>query len=239
MPLQDDGSWLFPRYLLRDVYPFALLASDSTQSLPRLAEIEQCLGRPGKLGLLSLMRLRNARDDAPIRSSLSPAGGLAALTDSALPQVDVPMAQRRELRAAGARLNATPLLAGLSEAEAAVLSTFVESLRAEPETMVVRQGEEADALYFVASGEVEVRSRAADGTSTPVARIRAGDHFGEIGVLTGGARIADVVAVEPTELLRLSRADYERYLAQVSEVGGQLGRTAAGRAVEAARRLLG
>jgi CRP-like cAMP-binding protein len=65
-----------------------------------------------------------------------------------------------------------------------------------------------------------------------------GEYFGEIGVLTGGARLADVVAVEPTELLRLSKDDYERYLANVVDIDQELGRTAAGRAGEAARRLL-
>src|SRR5262249_12536374 len=108
LPLQDDDSWLFPRYLRRDVYPFALPASHASQALPRLAEIEQCLGRPGKLGLLSLMRLRNASGGGDVRSSLAPASGLGALTDSPLPQVDVPMAHRREVRAAGEKLNATP-----------------------------------------------------------------------------------------------------------------------------------
>jgi hypothetical protein len=57
-------------------------------------------------------------------------------------------------------------------------------------------------------------------------------------VLTGGERIADVAGVTPTQLLRLSKDDYERYLAQVVDIDQELGRTAAGRAGEAARRLL-
>jgi len=105
--------------------------------------------------------------------------------------------------------------------------------------VIVRQGDEADALYFVQSGEVEVRLRGADGTETPVATIGAGDYFGEIGVLTGGARLADVVALEPTELLRLSKADYERFLAQVVEIDQELGRKAMKRAGDSARRLTG
>jgi len=148
------------------------------------------------------------------------------------------MAERREVRAAGERLAATELFSGLSEAEAAVLSTFIEPLSVDPETVIVRQGDEADALYFVEDGEVEVRSRGADGSSTPVATMGAGDYFGEIGVLTGGARLADVVAISPTRLLRLSKDDYERYLTQIVEVDQELGRTAAVRAGEAARRLL-
>ena len=237
MPLQGDDSWLFPRYLRRDVFPFALLASDAAQALPRLAEIEKCLERPGKIGLLSLMRLRNA-EAVEVRSSLAREGGIGALTDAALPQADVPMAERRQVREAGERLSATAIFAGLSDAEAAVLSTFVEAVDVEPETVIVRQGDEADALYFVEAGQVEVRSRDAEGNSTPVATMGAGDYFGEIGVLTGGSRLADVVAIEPTRLLRLSKDDYERYLAHVVEVDQELGKTAAVRAGEAARRLL-
>ncbi len=237
MPLQGDDSWLFPRYLRRAVFPFALLASDAAAALPRLTEIEQCLSRPGKLGLLSLMRLRNAKTTVP-KSSLESAEGLSPLSDVALTQVDVPMADRRQVREAGERLSATSLFAGLSDAEASVLATFVQSMSVEPETVIVRQGDEADALYFVEAGEVEVRSRGADGTSTPVATMGPGEYFGEIGVLTGGSRLADVVALQPSRLLRLSKDDYERYLAHVVEVDQELGKTAAVRAGEAARRLL-
>jgi len=237
MPVESDDSWLFPRYLQRNVNPFALLASDAATALPRLDEIEQCLSRPGKLGLLSLMRLRNQKTEVP-RSSLAPEGGLIALTDTALTQADVPMAERRQVREAGEKLAATEIFSGLSDAEAAVLSTFIEPLSVDPETVIVRQGDEADALYFVEEGEVEVRSRAADGTSTPVATMSDGDYFGEIGVLTGGARLADVVAIKPTKLLRLSKDNYEQYLAHVVEVDQELGKTAAVRAGEAARRLL-
>jgi hypothetical protein len=237
MPVEHEDSWLFPRYLYRAVFPFACLASDAATALPRLAEIESALGRPGKLGLLSLMRLRGD-SGSRIRSSLEPAGGFAALTEAELPQKGVAMSERRETREAGDRLRKTELFSGLSDAEASVLATFVERVPVEPGTVIVRQGDPADALYFVSSGEVEVRSRGYDGESTPVATIGAGDYFGEIGVLSSGERIADVVAVQPTELLRLSKDDYERYLAHVVEVDHELGRTAAGRATEAARRLL-
>jgi Cyclic nucleotide-binding domain len=239
MPVESDDSWLFPRYLQRNVNPFALLASDAAAAIPRLDEIENCLGRPGKLGLLSLMRLRNAGGAAEVRSSLEPKDGISTLADTQLPQVEMAMAERRQVREAGDRLRETPIFEGLSDAEASVLATFMEAETAEPGTVIVRQGDEADALYFVQSGEVEVRLRAADGTSTAVARIGTGDYFGEIGVLTGGARLADVVALEPTELLRLSKADYERYLTQVVEVDQELGKKAMQRAGDSARRLSG
>ena len=39
MPVDSDDSWLFPRYLQRNVNPFALLASDAATAIPRLDEI--------------------------------------------------------------------------------------------------------------------------------------------------------------------------------------------------------
>jgi CRP-like cAMP-binding protein len=185
------------------------------------------------------MRLRNAGGATEVRSSLEPKEGVSTLADTQLPQVEMPMAERRQVREAGDRLRETPIFEGLSDAEASVLATFMEALAVEPGTVIVRQGDEADALYFVQSGQVEVRLRGADGAETAVATIGAGDHFGEIGVLTGGARLADVVALEPTELLRLSKADYERFLAQVVEIDQELGRKAMKRAGDSARRLTG
>ena len=231
MPLEADDSWLLPRYLYRTVVPFACLATDAATALPRLAQIEQALGRPGKLGLLSLMRLRGD-GGAEVRSSLEPEGGFAALSDEALPQKGVAMAERREVVEAGSRLRETELFASLSPAEAAVLGTFITQVEVEPDTVIVRQGDVADSLYIVQSGEVEARRE-----SKAVATFGAGDYFGEIGLLSG-TRIADVVAVRPTTLLRLSKDDYARYLSQVAEVDLELERTAGRRAAEAARGLL-
>jgi CRP-like cAMP-binding protein len=71
-----------------------------------------------------------------------------------------------------------------------------------------------------------------------VAELGPGDYFGEIGILTGAERLADVVALEPLSLLRLSDDDYARFLAQLDEVQEELSRTAAGRASDTARQLL-
>ena len=239
MPVESEDSWLLPRYLKSTVFPFACLASDAATALPRLAEIEHALGRPGKLGLLSLMRLRSsAADTPPPKSSLEPQGGMAPLSEAQLPQQGVAMSDRRDVREAGDRLRETELFSGLSDAEASVLGTFVEQVAVEPGTVVVRQGDVADSLYVIHSGEVEVRSRGGDGESTVIATLGPGDYFGEIGVLTASERIADVVAMQPTELLRVTKDDYERYLAHVVEIDHELESTAAGRAAELMRHML-
>jgi len=62
-------------------------------------------------------------------------------------------------------------------------------------------------VFFIASGAVEVR--------LPAQRIRlgSGEFFGEMALLSGRPRQADVVALTYCRLLVLRKADFERFLA--------------------------
>jgi CRP-like cAMP-binding protein len=58
------------------------------------------------------------------------------------------------------------------------------------------------AMFVVVSGEAEVTVM---GDKTPVARLRAGDIFGEMSLLTGARRSATVTAVTPLETIEVSK----------------------------------
>ncbi len=73
--------------------------------------------------------------------------------------------------------------------------------------VVVRQSAPGDTFYVVVSGEVSVEV-AAGGASTGVARLRRGDFFGEMSLLTGEPRAATVVATSDCELLSLDRGAF-------------------------------
>jgi voltage-gated potassium channel len=72
--------------------------------------------------------------------------------------------------------------------------------------VIMRRGEPGDCMYFIASGEVEVRLR--PGT----VRLGAGEFVGEIALLTGEPRNATIVAVEPCTLLTLDVVDFRQLL---------------------------
>src|SRR6202011_3092727 len=72
--------------------------------------------------------------------------------------------------------------------------------------VVVRRGERGDCMYFVASGEVEIRLRPES------IRLRPGDFFGELALLTGDPRNATIVAVRQSTLLRLDIVDFRHLL---------------------------
>jgi CRP/FNR family cyclic AMP-dependent transcriptional regulator len=69
---------------------------------------------------------------------------------------------------------------------------------------VVKEGEPADAMYVVKSGVLEV-CRIVGGVSKSINLLSAGEFFGEMALIDGSPRSADVVAKESAVLLRLSR----------------------------------
>jgi CPA2 family monovalent cation:H+ antiporter-2 len=79
---------------------------------------------------------------------------------------------------------------------------------ASPGERIVRVGEKGDAMYFVVSGAVEV-----DVSGTAV-ELKAGSFFGEMALLTGAPRTADVTAVDYCNLLVLSLRDFRLFMAR-------------------------
>lgn len=110
-------------------------------------------------------------------------------------------------------LNAPELLAQLplfSEFTAEQLAALAKRLRpifATPGERLIRRGDPGDAVYFIASGAVEV--------SIPGHKIRLGrgDFVGEIALITGLPRQSDVHAISYCFLLRLDVRDFQTFLA--------------------------
>ena len=100
---------------------------------------------------------------------------------------------------------------------------------------IIRQGELASDLYLIEEGRAEVRVHTRDGQTITVASLKAGEYFGEICLLTGGERTADVVAITEMELRRLTKEAYTEYLAQLAEVDRPMSEVAANRRSETSR----
>ena len=236
VPYEAEASYFYPRYQYCTVYPFAILSADCSRAmLARLDVVEQALAQPGKQGLLALFALK--RDLPTTRSTLEPPEGLSALTTADMPQRDVAMGVRRQLLDAGEYLRSTDLFNGLSVAEATVLGTFMKRTAAEPGQTIVRQGDIGTELYVIESGQAEVRLAGQAPDAAPLAVLGAGEYFGEVALVTGAERIADVVARTPMSLLVLSKDDYARYLAHAVEVEQQITHTAISRTTDTMRKV--
>jgi voltage-gated potassium channel len=95
-----------------------------------------------------------------------------------------------------------PFLKNLDPPTLIELTRLLRRLDLAARTAVVRRGRPGDCMYFIAAGEVEVKVE-----PQPV-RLAAGAFFGEMALLTGAPRTADVVTTQPTTLLVLEVADF-------------------------------
>lgn len=101
-----------------------------------------------------------------------------------------------------------PLFAGLSEAELAKVAKLLRPALAIHGERIIRTGAIGREMYFLVSGEVEVRI-----ASGPV-KLSAGGFFGEVALLMNTPRNADIVATAFCELLVLRKRDLDVLMAQ-------------------------
>ena len=94
--------------------------------------------------------------------------------------------------------------------------------RLEEEQVLFQRGEAADAVYAIVSGRIRIVSTSDDGKEVVLRILRAGDVFGELGLLAGGHRTATVIAAEPTELVAIGRREFFGLLEREPRVAVQL-----------------
>lgn len=103
-------------------------------------------------------------------------------------------------------LSAVPLFSGANPDKLLEALEKCEVKEFEAGEYVCHEGEYDENCYVILSGCVEVLTGTAKGAAR-VNRIllREGEMFGEIAVLTGNPRIADIIAVEPAILYKISK----------------------------------
>jgi hypothetical protein len=101
------------------------------------------------------------------------------------------------------------LFADMQEAQLQSFVDFMEVLSFKQFATVVTAGENSDAMYLVLEGELRARNMV-EGRETTLATMTVGDFFGEVSLLDHGPRSADVVANQPSVLLKISAASVER-----------------------------
>ena len=78
--------------------------------------------------------------------------------------------------------------------------------------VLLRQGDPGDSLFLVISGRIRVVRHTANRPDVVLAELGAGETVGEMALITGEPRSADVYAIRDTQLARLSKVAFERVL---------------------------
>jgi HlyB family type I secretion system ABC transporter len=85
-------------------------------------------------------------------------------------------------------------------------------------SVIVREGDEADAFYVVVSGTARVVKQSEDGGEVALNLLQAGDSFGEMALLEDTTRIATVRASSAVTVLRLDRSVFRALLRRQPEI---------------------
>jgi CRP-like cAMP-binding protein len=86
---------------------------------------------------------------------------------------------------------------------------------------IYRQGDESQEIYRLVSGTVRLCSYSSEGKEYIAGEFRAGDCFGEMGLIDGMPRVSHAVAVQDSFLRVLSKADFDALYQRYPEIGRQ------------------
>ena len=105
------------------------------------------------------------------------------------------------------------MLADVEERLLASLLSYLEVVKVAPFGTVFNKGDHGDALFMVLEGEVRARVMIG-GRETTLATMGVGECFGELAVVDQGPRSAEVIANQPTVLVKVSEAALRKMFAE-------------------------
>jgi len=111
-------------------------------------------------------------------------------------------------------LKSVPLFASFPDDQLRTLATLVTRRSAPRSSLIMAAGDTTESLYVVISGRLKVMMGDAEGKEVILSLIGPGEFFGEMGLIDDSPRSASVIAIEPCELLSLSRRDFKKCMAE-------------------------
>jgi CRP-like cAMP-binding protein len=104
-------------------------------------------------------------------------------------------------------LKSVPLFAGCSKKELEALAVIADEIDLREGATLTREGQPGREFFVLIEGEVEVTQEGEE-----IARLGAGDWFGEIALLTKASRTATVTAGSPVRVLVVTDRAFRQVL---------------------------
>ncbi|MBK7861594.1 MAG: DUF1003 domain-containing protein [Archangiaceae bacterium] len=125
-------------------------------------------------------------------------------------------------------LTCVPLFERLNDEERQLLAAQLEEESFAAGSLLFRKGEPGNAIYIVASGEVEIFVEDTTGGRIVFETAKTGDFFGELSLLDGDPRSASAKAVSDAKTLKVDREDlqllFARHPAAAMDILAAIGR---------------
>jgi voltage-gated potassium channel len=126
--------------------------------------------------------------------------------------------QRRDFIVTWGMISRVPLFAELDATEISDVMELLRAQVAEPGEIIMRAGDTARSMYFIAAGEVEIDIK---GKKERI-RLGAGHFFGEVALLRRTRRTATVTAVTRTSLLGLDAHDLHALMRRDTRIAARI-----------------
>ncbi len=115
-------------------------------------------------------------------------------------------------------LRTVPLFAGLSDEQLRLLVGVVTRRNVARGTIVIVEGDPTDSLYIIIAGRLKVMMSDTEGKEVILAMLGPGEFFGEMGLIDDSPRSATVMAVEPCDLIVITKREFKKILADNFEM---------------------
>ena len=105
-------------------------------------------------------------------------------------------------------IQTVPLFSDLSETSLKVITDKMVARSYDKEKMILIEESAGETFFLISKGTVKITRMSDDGREVILAILGEGDFFGEMALLDGEGRSANVVALEDAEVLTLQRSDF-------------------------------
>ena len=109
-------------------------------------------------------------------------------------------------------LRNVPIFTALSDSDLNMIASKMVSRDYEKGQMILLEESTGETFFIITSGTVKVTRLSDDGREVILALLGESDFFGEMSLLDGEGRSANIVANEDAEVMTLSRRDFLEYL---------------------------
>mgnify|MGYP001212517470 FL=1 len=119
-------------------------------------------------------------------------------------------------------LRSVSIFSDLSDVELASISKKMTPYSYSKGEFIVMEEMEGQQCYFITHGSVKITRSSKEGREVILAILTAGEFFGEMSLLDGETRSANVLTLEETKVLALNRNDFMATLEDYPRVSIQL-----------------
>ncbi|MFC1558506.1 Crp/Fnr family transcriptional regulator [candidate division KSB1 bacterium] len=109
-------------------------------------------------------------------------------------------------------LKKVPFFSALKERDLKKMGRLTSIHKYKKDNIILMESEKGSSLFLIHKGRVKISRVSDDGKEVILAILKEGDFFGEMSLLDGQARSANVTSIEDSELLVLKREDFLQIL---------------------------